>query len=115
MIDFACKRFEIDEIIRCSLGLTKSDLKIMDFLLKNSKKQFSSLNLSEKMSLDISTIQRSVKSLHEKNIIVRNQVNLAKGGYTYVYMIRDKEDIKKKLVGILKGWFEKAEKEVRNL
>ncbi|MBS3079594.1 hypothetical protein J4218_05720 [Candidatus Pacearchaeota archaeon] len=35
MIDFACKRFELREVIKCGFGLTKSDLRIMDFLIKN--------------------------------------------------------------------------------
>ena len=33
MIDFACKRFEIDKIIKCGLNLSKADFKVMKELL----------------------------------------------------------------------------------
>ena len=35
MIDFACKRFEMSEVIKCSLALSKAEFKLFDFFIKN--------------------------------------------------------------------------------
>ncbi|NCN86639.1 MarR family transcriptional regulator, partial [archaeon] len=35
MIDFACKKFDIEEVIKCSLALSKSDFRILKFLMQN--------------------------------------------------------------------------------
>ncbi len=94
MIDFACKRFELNEVIKCGLALTKSDLIIMYFLIKN-RERLSSLEISKRIGLDLSTVQRSLKRLNEKNLVVRSQTNLANGGYVYSYTIRDKKEIRK--------------------
>lgn len=111
MIDFACKTFEIQEIVRCSLGLTKSDLKIINYLIKN-KSFMSSKSISKELGLELSTVQRSLKKLHEKKIIIRSQTNFSKGGYLFNYKINNKTEIRKMIKNIIKEWFERAEKEL---
>jgi len=111
MIDFACKRFELKEVIKCGLGLTKSDFTIMDFLVKN-RKTFNSNDLAEKLSLDLSTVQRSLKNLNERNVVIRSQNNLSGGGYVYFYKINDKVIIKDLMMKIINGWVKKVEYEL---
>lgn len=111
MIDFACKRFELREVIKCGLGLTKSDYTIMDFLVKN-KKTFNSHEIAEKLNLDLSTVQRSLKNLSSKNIIIRGQNNLSLGGYVYLYRINEKKIIKEMMMNIINQWVNKVEHEV---
>ena len=87
MIDFACKKFEMNEVIKCTLGLTKSEYKLMDFFLEKEDKWVSTSKLSNLFELNITTIQRAVKTLYEKDILDRRQDNLEQGGYEYYYKI----------------------------
>ena len=53
MIDFACRRFDLNEVIKCSLGLTKSDYKILQLLISESNEYLSSEEISKKIKIDI--------------------------------------------------------------
>jgi len=67
-MDFACRKISRDEILKCSLGLTKSEIKILKFFINNSNEFYPTDDLSEKLNLKLSTIQKAVKKLHEKEI-----------------------------------------------
>jgi len=112
MIDFACKKFDINEIIKCSLGLSRADYKLFNFLL-GSGEELTTSDISEKIGLDRTTVQKSVKSLVGKGVVVRLQENLDKGGYMFRYRIKDKELLKKQIISILTSWSAKAEEEIR--
>lgn len=107
MIDFACKRFDLNEIIKCGLGLRKSDFKIMQKMIPcksfNDTKEISKLT-----GFDISTVQRSVKKLYEKEILLRKQINLNKGGYIFLYKVKSKTAIKNILIDIIDSWTNKT-------
>lgn len=104
MIDFACKKFDIQEIVKCSLALSKSDFNILKFLLKDSSKKFGTEELAHKLKLDQSTIQRSVKKLYEKGLISRSQMNKEGGGYLFYYKIKNKAEINSLILGIIDNW-----------
>ena len=112
MIDFACKQFKIEEVIKCSLGLTKADLKVMVLLTKNSTKWYTTDLIAEKMELNLSTAQRAVKKLHEKDILKRMQNNLDGGGYVYAYQVKDKDQIITVIMSIVNNWVNKVEAEL---
>jgi predicted transcriptional regulator len=109
MIDFACKQFNIEEIVKCALGLTKSDLKLLRFLTDNYEKDFTTEQLSKKLKLNLSTIQRSVKKLHKKGTLMRSQHNLKEGGYLYTYKIKDRQKIRKIILEIMQNWVKNVE------
>lgn len=111
MIDFACRRFDLNEIIKCSLGITKAEKVIMDFFISNSE-EFNSTEISERTRLQLSTVQKALKKLHEKNILLRSQKNLDNGGYVFVYRANSKQEIRQIIKDIIRGWSEKVEKEV---
>lgn len=113
MIDFACKRFSVEEVIKCSLGLTKSDYELMKLMLKNDEHWFSTDELSKKLSLNLSTVQRTVKKLLEDEVVQRQQENLSSGGYVFYYRIKDKREIRKKIMSIVNNWAKTVEKELR--
>ncbi len=113
MIDFACKKFDLTEIIKCSLGLTKADHKLFNYLLYQDQ-PLTTNEIAEKTGLDRTTIQKSIKKLVEKNVAVRMQENLSRGGYLFKYHIKEKDILKKNIIAILKNWSQKAEDEVRN-
>lgn len=108
MIDFACKRFQLDEIIKCSLGLTKSDFKIMQFLIKN-RKPFNSGEVAEANKVDVTTAQRALKKLHTKGVLKRSQNNLEGGGYVFYYESVSKNDVRKIISSIVMNWVKRVD------
>ena len=78
MIDFACKQFDIETIIKCGLGLTRAEYHVMEFFIKNSK-EYESQEIANKLDLNLSTVQKALKKLYEKDIVVRHQANLSNG------------------------------------
>jgi len=113
MIDFACKKFDIEEVIKCSLALSKSDFRILKFLMQNDD-SFSTEELSKKLDLDKSTIQRSVKKLHSQGLITRGQINQTIGGYLFLYRIKEKERIRKIILDIVEGWTENVRRGIKS-
>lgn len=113
MIDFACKKIDFSELIRCSLSLSKSDYNLFMFLLENED-SFTVKSLSKSMNLDRTTIQKSVKKLLSSDILVQYQENLSPGGYRFIYKIKDKEVIKKKVLAIINNWTENVNTVIKN-
>jgi len=103
MIDFACKKFDLEGVIKCSLGLSKSEFNLLNFFIENDR-EFTTENLSKKLKLDKSTIQRAVKKMHEKGLLRRGQINQSVGGYIFLYQIKNKEKIRKIILETVDGW-----------
>ena len=104
MIDFACKEFKIEDVIKCALNLTKADLKVMKYFLNEKEQWVDTEFLSKVLKLDISTVQRSVKKLHEKEILQRSQQNLDGGGYVFKYKINSRTKIKNIIMTVVNSW-----------
>lgn len=115
MIDFACKQFNLDDIIKCSLGLTKTELKILKLFLKPQTKNYTSENLSKNMNLNLTTIQKAVKKLSDKKIILKHQKNLQNGGYIFIYTCNSKSEIKRIIKTTIQNWSNKVEQKIDQL
>jgi predicted transcriptional regulator len=113
MIDFACKQFKIEEIIKCSLMLTKADFKVLVLLTGSSKDWFTTDQLAKKLRLNLSTVQRAVKKLYASGLVDRNQNNLDNGGYIYIYKAKPKEDVRSVIMTIVHNWVSKVEGELK--
>lgn len=112
-VDFACKKFKIEDVIKCSLALTKSDFILIKFLMKKESGAFTTEELSEKLGFEKSTVQRSVKKLHEKGLLLRSQVNQSQGGYVFYYKIKDLDAIREMILGIMNSWYERFKDEIQ--
>lgn len=112
MVDFACKEFQIEAVIKCGLNLTKAELQVLKYLLGNDTRWFTTEQIAADLSLDISTVQRSVKKLTEKKVLQKFQNNLDGGGYFFVYRIKNKREIKELIMKIIHSWVERVEKEL---
>jgi len=110
MIDFACKQFKIDEIIKCGLGFTKVELDIFYYLMKQDD-WVDSKDLSQKLKRDSSTVQRALKKFYEQDLVERKQINLDKGGYSFIYVPKSKKEIKQTIMNIIHKWVNKVEVE----
>jgi predicted transcriptional regulator len=112
MIDFACKRFDLDDIIKCGLGLTRAEFAIMKYFLENKELECTTVCMAKEMKLNLTTVQKGVKKLNEKSVIVRHQKNLSSGGYVYTYECRSKLEIRRIVKGIIGNWFGEVEKKI---
>jgi len=113
MIDFACKKFDLNEVIRCSLNLTKTEFNILKFLIENSEKEFTSKKISSIFKIGLSTSQKAINKLYQEDLIKRSQRNLKKGGYIFVYSIKEKLILKQKILDILHNWMRKVEEGIK--
>jgi len=109
MIDFACKHFDIDEIIKCGLGLTKAEMRLLHGFLAEGPNVLTTATLAKKNNLDLSTVQKGVKKLYEKGVLVRSQRNSSVGGYVYVYALKPKKEIRATIKEIIRAWEHKVE------
>ena len=114
MIDFACKTFQLDEIIRCSFTITKADFRVMEYMVKRDEHWFTTEELAENLNLNLTTIQRAVKKLFEKQVLERKQNNLSSGGYIYIYRIKDKSQIRKLILEIIDDWKGNVERQLKS-
>ena len=110
MIDFACKEFDLRDIIKCSLALTRADLAVFEYLLAHTGEHRTE-DLAKRLKIDLSTVQRAVKKLHEKGLVRRVQTNLAGGGYVFSYRLEDKKAVRAKIMGIVHAWVARVESE----
>lgn len=92
---FACKRFPIDQVLRCTFGLSAPEFAILKVLLSNER--LGTYKIAKVLKKDRTTVQRSIKALIENRLIKRYQLNIEGGGYQYEYEAQNKEEIKEKI------------------
>ncbi|MFO7711005.1 MAG: helix-turn-helix domain-containing protein [Candidatus Woesearchaeota archaeon] len=105
MLNFACKTFDMQDIIRCSLGLSKSECRLLNFLL-GEHEALTTSEIAKRLDIDRTTVQKSIKALVEKDVVKRLQENLDKGGYIFRYIIKDKDIIRNKIKRNVSFWYE---------
>ncbi|WP_406657552.1 MarR family transcriptional regulator [Methanolobus sp. ZRKC2] len=113
MIDFACKEFEIEAVIKCGLNLTKADLQVLKHFLQFGQNWLNTEHIADELGLNLSTVQRSVKKLYERNILIRSQNNMDGGGYFFVYKIRSKKEIRELIMEIVNSWVKRVDSELQ--
>ena len=114
MITFSCKRISKENLIKCAFALNKTEYNLLIFLLENEKK-YTAFQISELMKLDRTTIQKAVKNLVDKELVIRLQRNIPGGGYTFLYVINDKREIKEKIKRVIHKWCKGVEEAISDL
>lgn len=109
LIDFACKQFSLQEVIKCSLGLTPSEQAVLQKLIDSDWERTD--QIADALSLDLSTVQRAVKKLHERGVAARRQENHDQGGYAFVYSA-DRATVKKVVQQTITTWTSTVGKEI---
>jgi len=112
-INFACKTIKIEELIKCSFSLTKTEYNILMFLLKHQEIPLN--QIASKLKLERTSIQKAMTSLMIKDLVTRQKIILKKGGYTYLYKSKNKEQIKKQIIKLINIWSKSAKKQIRGL
>ncbi len=113
MISFACQDIEFSDLLRCSFDMNKTEYNVMMFLLRTDQ-GYTTSQIADVMGLDRTTVQKAVKKLAEKNIILRLQTNLEKGGYMFIYRIKDKVEIKDKMLKIVEKWYDEVISQIKD-
>ncbi|HKL24335.1 MAG TPA: helix-turn-helix domain-containing protein [Candidatus Nanoarchaeia archaeon] len=114
MVTFACKKIPKEDLIRCSFDLNKTSYKLLIYLL-TQKKPLKISDISEGMGLERSSVQKALGKLFEKELVIRSQKNLEKGGYIYFYQTKNKQEIKDRMKKIINNWYENTKKEIERL
>jgi predicted transcriptional regulator len=112
MINFACQRFQLEQIIRCGLALTKTEYKILILLLEDTEKWYTTEEIAKEFSINVSTVQRAVKKLYLESVIQRLQNNLDAGGYILLYKSYPKKYVKNIILEIVTKWAKTVESEL---
>ena len=86
MIDFACKRISEEDVLRCAFTLSRTELALLKKMLAQ-RKETTAQELASSCKRDVTTVQRSLKRLHEKDLVKRFQHNFDTGGYEYTYQL----------------------------
>lgn len=76
----------------------------MEHLIRNDKRWVTTLELSKRLKVGLSTVQKAVKKLKQSNVIKQGQKNLKKGGYVFIYYIKDKDILRKIVLNIVHSW-----------
>ena len=117
--------FKSNRLFKCILGLNELESNVLAYLLNNS--DVGTNELSEKLHMDRSSIQRVLQNLDDLNIIKRKSMSLKdyseakklkgtkKRGYLYVYNARKITYIKKELKNLLNEWYESMKIYIDNL
>ena len=56
-----------EDIIKCGLGLTKTEFKIMEYFIQDTSKECITISISKSMNLNLTTVQKAVKKLADKD------------------------------------------------
>jgi predicted transcriptional regulator len=102
-LHFACKQIDFADLVRCSFNLNKTEYSLFMHLIEQNE-AYCAATIGEEMGKDRTTIQKAVKKLVEKGLVLKRQMNLETGGYTYVYKIKDKETIRETILSIVNSW-----------
>jgi len=114
MVTFSCKKISKEDLVKCSLALNKTEYNLLMFLLKKDQ-SFTAIQISELMNLDRTTIQKAISSLVEKKLVKRKQKNISGGGYTFLYLIENKQEIKNKMREVIRKWCKGVEEAINDI
>ncbi|OIO26529.1 hypothetical protein AUJ14_01540 [Candidatus Micrarchaeota archaeon CG1_02_55_22] len=102
-LSFACKPFDLDEVVRCGLGLSKSEMRVFSASLRHA--EFNASGLAQRLGLDRTTVQKAASKLLAKGLLKRLQRNRDGGGYEYVYAAPSKTVVRERVRVIAGEWF----------
>jgi len=106
-ISFACRPFNLDEIVRCGLQLSRSEMRVFLQCLKSD--EFAVAKMAQELGIDRTTVQKAVGKLYEKGLLRRIQRNRTSGGYQYAYAPLPKDEVRKRVKEIARTWFIEVE------
>ena len=119
------KIFKSGNLFRCILGLNEIESNVFTYLLKNEN--VSTMELTEILGKDRSSIQRALQDLLDLRVIKRYSLSLKeycelkgiednnKRGYLYVYKAKDLNKVKVQFRDLLDKWYSSMVNYIDNL
>jgi len=119
------KIFKSGNLFRCILGLNEIESNVFTYLLKNDN--VSTMELTEILDKDRSSIQRALQDLLDLRVIKRYSLSLKeycelkgiednnKRGYLYVYKAKDLNNVKVQFRDLLDKWYSSMVNYIDNL
>ncbi|MFW9946924.1 MAG: helix-turn-helix domain-containing protein [Candidatus Odinarchaeota archaeon] len=119
------KIFKSGNLFRCILGLNEIESNVFTYLLKNEN--VSTMELTEILGKDRSSIQRALQDLLDLKVIKRYSLSLKeycelkgiednnKRGYLYVYKAKDLNKVKVQFRDLLDKWYSSMINYIENL
>ena len=102
----------MEEIVRCSFDINRTEYFILLFLLRKNS-EFTVSEIAKFLNRERTTVQKAIKRMVKKDLVFRRQVNLEQGGYMYYYSVKNKKKIKKQILDLIDSWSESAKKAVK--
>jgi predicted transcriptional regulator len=113
LISFACKRIDFKDLLQCSFNLNKTEYNLFIFMLEKEDSLCVS-TIGEMTGKDRTTVQKAMKKLVSQELVLKHQVNLENGGYTFVYKIKNKDVLKNKMLEIVESWHKEVVNSVKS-
>ncbi len=111
-IDMTCIDLSVEDLLACALGLSKREVAVLLGLLEDGG-WLAISDLSASSRRDRSVVQRALLSMIRKGIVERDQHNLDRGGYEFLYRARDKRMIKRLILGKSRAFSEMVRDRLR--
>jgi len=112
-ITFACRTISKEELIRCAFDLDKTEYKILMVLSKQaSQRGMTIAALSRRLGKERTTIQKGMRDLLRRKLVQREKRNLPRGGFLFLYRVRDKKQLKTKVREIVFQWYQRVRREI---
>ena len=70
--------------------------------------------IGEMTNKDRTTVQKAMKKLVSQELVLKHQVNLENGGYTFVYKIKNKDVLRNKMLEIVESWHNQVVKSIKS-
>jgi len=103
MISFACKQIDFKDLLVCSFSLNKTEYRLLIYLLEQDE-TLGVATIANHIKKDRTTVQKAMKSLAEKELVTKHQINLERGGYSFQYKAITKDAIKSRMLATVDQW-----------
>lgn len=90
------------DLLCCAFGLRNTELDVYFELISGPK---SVEQIAERLKKDRSNIQRVLKKLHSKGLVMRSTHKIQRGGYYFEYSAEDTEVIRSQILAQLEEWY----------
>ncbi|NPA63097.1 MAG: winged helix-turn-helix transcriptional regulator [Methanococci archaeon] len=101
------KKFTIEDLMRCILGLQEIEIRIYFDLLENG--EGSVLDVAERINRDRTTVQKALRSLMNCGLVNRRKITETVG-YKYVYSAVDLDKVGEIMEELLDEWYSNVKK-----
>jgi len=94
---------DCEDILNCLFNLNELDKKCYEILQEHNE-SLTVKQIANLLDRDQSTINRAISNLEEASLITKEKETYSKGGYSYIYSVRNSSDISNDMREIVQEW-----------